>query len=395
MMNRVTGIVLMAGVLVLWAGAAYALDPALKCQSGKNKEAGKYAFCLQKAEAKLVTTGDTGKYAAAIAKCEAKLADKWGKLEEEAVAKGASCLDGAPTETQYKTVIDGHSDNITTGLSGGGLQDYPAELTTCTGQLTTCTGERNQCVNTDLPACQTTRDQCVNTDLPACQTSLTTALACGNGAIDAGEQCDQANLNAETCATQGFGGGTLACGTGCLLDTSGCYNAPRFADNGDGTVTDKQTGLMWEKKAGFSGLQVVCSSSGVCPDPHDADNLYTYSSGSPTGPPGTAFTVMLVQLNAGAGFAGHTDWRLPTREELQAIVDYADASSPVINAAFDTSCTSSCTVTTCSCTSPDRHWTSDLVAVGAAGRAWFVNFGVGDVGDDSRDTDYNARAVRP
>jgi len=416
---------LTAGLLVLWAGAAYALDPALKCQSGKNKEAGKYAFCLQKAEAKLVTTGDAEKYAAAIVKCEAKLADKWKKLEEDAAAKGASCLDGAPTETQYKTVIDGHSDNITTGLSGGDLQDYPAELTTCTGQLTTCTGERNQCVNTDLPACQTTRDQCVNTDLPACQTtrdqcvntdlpacqttrdqcvntdlpacqtSLATALACGNGTIDAGEQCDQANLNAQTCATQGFGGGTLACGTGCLFNTGGCYNAPRFADNGDGTITDKQTGLMWEKKADLDNVPVICSSAGVCPDPHDADNRYTYSADSPLGPPGTAFTVFLAQLNAGSGFAGHADWRLPTRAELQGIVDYADTSSPLVDAAFDTGCTGSCTITTCSCTTASNpYWTSDETA-SIAGNARIVHFDNGDVTNDTKDTGDYARAVRP
>ena len=82
------------------------------------------------------------------------------------------------------------------------------------------------------------------------------------------------------------------------------------------------------------------------------------SAGSPTGPPGTAFTVLLVQLNAGGGFAGHADWRLPTLGELQGLVDYADTFPPVVNAAFDTGCTGSCTITTCSCTELFRHWTS-------------------------------------
>ena len=31
--------------------------------------------------------------------------------------------------------------------------------------------------------------------------------ACGNGAIDGGESCDQGNLNAQTCITQGFSPG--------------------------------------------------------------------------------------------------------------------------------------------------------------------------------------------
>ncbi|HSP55853.1 MAG TPA: DUF1566 domain-containing protein [Dehalococcoidia bacterium] len=394
MMIRGIGVALTAAVLMASAGAVYGVDPAQQCQAGKNKEAGKYAYCLQKAEASLVKTGDTVKYGEAITKCETKLNDKWAKLEATAAGKGASCPDAPLTEAQFKTVIDEHSDNVTTGLSGGGLQDYPALLTSCTGQLTVCTGVRDQCVNTDLPGCQATRDQCVNIDLPSCQANLTTALACGNAAIDAGEQCDQVNLNGETCATQGFGGGTLACGSGCLFDTGGCYNAPRFVDNGDGTITDKETGLMWEKKAGLGGGPVICSTAGVCPNPHDADNQYTYSFGSPSGPPGTAFTVLLAQLNGGGGFAGHSDWRLPTREELQGIADYADPSSPVVSAAFDTGCTVSCTITTCSCTAPSIYWTSTTTAL-TANNAWIVDFSNGDVTNDTKDTDYYARAVRP
>jgi len=112
--NRRQGLffVLAAGLLVLWTGATHAVDPAQKCQSGKNKEAGKYAFCLQKAEAKLVTTGDTAKYSAAILKCEGKLADKWARLEAAAAAKGASCPDDPLTEADFKKVIDDNSDNI-------------------------------------------------------------------------------------------------------------------------------------------------------------------------------------------------------------------------------------------------------------------------------------------
>jgi hypothetical protein len=177
-----------------------------------------------------------------------------------------------------------------------------------------------------------------------------------------------------------------------VFDTSGCY-ATRFTDNGDGTVTDGQSGLMWEKKGHLDGEPVACTGTDVCPDPHDADNQYTYSDDNPTGPPGTVYTVMLAQLNAGEGFAGHTDWRLPTVAELQGLVDYADGSAPVTPAAFDIGCSSSCNGISCSCTVADLYWTEDLVG-SISGNAWVLDFDDGSLLNDTRDTDYHARAVR-
>jgi hypothetical protein len=216
-------------------------------------------------------------------------------------------------------------------------------------------------------------------------------LGCGNGVIDAGEVCDQSNLNGESCATQGYAAGTLRCGGNCVLDTTLCLSV-RFTDNGDGTVTDALAGLMWEKKGDLDGVPIICSSAGVCPDPHDADNQYTYSAGDPQGPAGTVFTVMLAQLNAGGGFPGYADWRLPTLEELQSLVDYADASVPVTHASFDAGCIATCSPTVCSCTE-GIYWTGNLV-VSISGNAWIVDFADGSVLTDTRDTDYAARAVR-
>ena len=45
---------------------------------------------------------------------------------------------------------------------------------------------------------------------------------CGNAFIDAGEACDGALLGGETCVSQGFGSGELACGDNCQFDTNGC-----------------------------------------------------------------------------------------------------------------------------------------------------------------------------
>ena len=91
---------------------------------------------------------------------------------------------------------------------------------------------------------------------------------------------------------------------------------PRFVDNGDGTVTDHETGLIWEKKDNFGGGLNLA-------DPHDADNGYAWSA-SGTVADGAAYTDFLAKLNDGAStdggastaitgcFVGHCDWRLPT-----------------------------------------------------------------------------------
>jgi hypothetical protein len=87
---------------------------------------------------------------------------------------------------------------------------------------------------------------------------------------------------------------------------------PRYLDNGDGTVTDLNSGLQWEKKDNSDGIEHDA-------DPHDADNRYTWSA-SGTAADGTAYTDFLSKLNTGC-FAGHCDWRLPSLVELQGILD--------------------------------------------------------------------------
>lgn len=67
-------------------------------------------------------------------------------------------------------------------------------------------------------------DQCASVAEVFCDVCNTPDV-CGNGIAEAGESCDGIDFGAETCQTQGFDGGTLACATDCSgLDTSGCYD---------------------------------------------------------------------------------------------------------------------------------------------------------------------------
>ena len=143
-----------------------------------------------------------------------------------------------------------------------------------------------------------------------------------------------------------------------------------YVDNGDGTITDLNTHLMWEKKSADGSI-------------HGWDNPYTWAG---------AFTTFIVGLNAGGGFAGHTDWRLPNVKELQGIINYQNVVPPV-SAAFNANCAPGCTVTTCSCTQSGGYWSSTTYQLGP-NSAWSVFFLDGGMnGNDKRDG-LSVRAVR-
>ncbi|MBW1799649.1 MAG: DUF1566 domain-containing protein [Deltaproteobacteria bacterium] len=84
------------------------------------------------------------------------------------------------------------------------------------------------------------------------------------------------------------------------------YGRNHFADNADGTVTDRATGLMWMQKD--SGRAMSWKEALTY-----AENLV---------------------------YAGHYDWRLPNAKELQYIVDYSRSPdtthSPAIDPMFET-----------------------------------------------------------
>jgi hypothetical protein len=87
----------------------------------------------------------------------------------------------------------------------------------------------------------------------------------------------------------------------------------RYRDNGDNTVTDFDTGLMWAKQNALDGFTNLL-------DVLDADNTFTLdgaaAAASLTGTSTNGTTITPVP-----GGGSHTDWRLPTILELESIVD--------------------------------------------------------------------------
>jgi len=122
-----------------------------------------------------------------------------------------------------------------------------------------------------------------------------------------------------------------------------------FLNNGDGTVTDTATGLMWER--GTSSMT------------WEAALAYA----------------------EGLTLAGYDDWRLPTPKELQSIVDYS-RSAPAIDTALFPGTVSS------------KYWSSTTDAdiyVNSPGIAWYVNFSSGFISyESSKRETYAVRAVR-
>ncbi len=162
----------------------------------------------------------------------------------------------------------------------------------------------------------------------------------------------------------------------------GAGAALRFRDNGDGTISDLNTGLMWEKK---------CSE---CSGLHRS--LALFSLDSKSGVTSAGEWVDALNRDGGIGFAGYRDWRLPDVVELQGIVDY-ERFNPAVPEAFDASqCGLSCSDvrdSECSCTALNAYWTSTTVAANPD-RAFVVAFNLGLVGDLGKREEAMVRAVR-
>jgi hypothetical protein len=147
----------------------------------------------------------------------------------------------------------------------------------------------------------------------------------------------------------------------------------RYQRNGDTSVTDFDTGLMWERK---TDDDIKC----ILAVPNCWTNTYVWDD---------AMGKFLSELNGAtdsatsqAGYAGHTDWRLPTVVELQAILlaPYPCGTSPCIDPIFGP-------------TAANYYW-SATTGASFPNPAWHVNFGTGKVYTSGPDALTAVRAVR-
>ena len=150
----------------------------------------------------------------------------------------------------------------------------------------------------------------------------------------------------------------------------------RYGDNGDQTVTDYDTGLMWEKKDGEVG-GVCFFAPGVvshCVNTnHDWFDAVIYVAGT-SDDRSTTRTFL----------AGHSDWRLPTIEELRGIVDTSQSgcgsTSPCIDPIFGP-------------TQVSHYWSASSTSDGV--HSWAVLFFNGRVDPAGKgQVSFGVRAVR-
>jgi hypothetical protein len=146
------------------------------------------------------------------------------------------------------------------------------------------------------------------------------------------------------------------------------YGVNLFHNNGDGTISDLATGLMWQQTDNGSGI--------------DWEHALAYA-----------------QTQNSANYLGHNDWRLPNTKELQSLVDYTRSPTatnsanvgPAIDPLF------SCTAITNDGGKADYpyYWTSTSaipIANGTYASAWYVAFGRAE--DGNGEDLHGAGAVR-
>lgn len=133
-------------------------------------------------------------------------------------------------------------------------------------------------------------------------------------------------------------------------------NVMNFTDNGDGTITDNVTKLMWQMT------------------PVAVNYNWYAASGTFDANANPSTMDVCGDLNLG----GHNDWRLPDKRELLSLVDYGTADPAIDTGYFPD-------------TSTYDYWTNTTYN---ATNAWYVQFADGGVTTASKTSDKHVQCVR-
>jgi hypothetical protein len=144
-----------------------------------------------------------------------------------------------------------------------------------------------------------------------------------------------------------------------MFDSDKESSKPRFTDNGNGTITDNLTGLIWLQNANVAGVRMWADAL------TDVENLNR--DGTMNG------TFAGDKSNGGSH---QKDWHLPNEKELASLTDYTN-NNPALPSGYSNFFSN---------VQSDSYWSSDTLKGGIA-YAWIVTLSDYGVKDTASKTD--------
>jgi len=142
------------------------------------------------------------------------------------------------------------------------------------------------------------------------------------------------------------------------------WPSPRFTDNGDGTVTDNLTALIWLKNANCPSARNWSTALSDVTQLNTDGTMNSNDCGDTS--------------NSGSH---QTDWRLPNVRELFSLIDLSDYNPALPSSPFTG-------------VQSNKYWSSTTHVQSTFPEAWFVSLGNGLVAPDEKDYDYYVWPVR-
>jgi hypothetical protein len=175
---------------------------------------------------------------------------------------------GQPSDTGSGSGLDSSSGDTGPTCGNGLLEDE--EECDDLGESATCDQDCTFADCGDEAVNAAAGEECDEGGATASCDGDCTLVVCGDGLINepVGEECDGASLGEETCASQGFVGGTLSCTESCSYDTSACLTcgsacseAVMWLRADAGVMTNASGVTVWEDQSGSSNDATQASAS--------------------------------------------------------------------------------------------------------------------------------------